>query len=89
MADSDSLARNILQGKPELLRGKVELQISYHSGDSPAIVFLHGGLGNRLNWRSQYEYFSNREEKFWHTIWLDTDSLAPIRNTQWVVIDGI
>ena len=58
MANSDSkIAKNILKGKSKRLRGKIELQISYHPGNSPAIVFIHGGLGNRLNWRSQYEYF--------------------------------
>ena len=61
MSDSDStIAKDILNGKPKLLRGQIELQVSYHPGNSPAIVFLHGGLGNRLNWRSQYEYFVDR-----------------------------
>ncbi|MGV2829826.1 alpha/beta fold hydrolase [Myxosarcina sp. GI1(2024)] len=49
-----------LQGKLIGLRRQVKLQVSYHSGASPALVFIHGGLGNRFNWRSQYEYFLTR-----------------------------
>lgn len=52
---TDSLA-----GKLISLRGRVKLQVSYHSGNTPALVFLHGGLGNRFNWRSQYEFFVAR-----------------------------
>ncbi|MEA5510268.1 hypothetical protein VB715_10890 [Crocosphaera sp. UHCC 0190] len=39
------------------LRRGVKRQVCYHSGDSPALVFVYGGLGNRFNWRSQYEFF--------------------------------
>lgn len=38
------------------LRPGVNLAVSYRSGKSPALVFLHGGLGNRHNWRIQYEF---------------------------------
>jgi pimeloyl-ACP methyl ester carboxylesterase len=38
------------------LRRGVELQVCHTPGRSPAWVFLHGGLGNRFNWRSQYEF---------------------------------
>jgi pimeloyl-ACP methyl ester carboxylesterase len=37
------------------LRKGVELAVSVHGGTAPAVVFLHGGLGNRFNWRSQFE----------------------------------
>lgn len=46
-----------LHGKPVNLRQGVDLQVCYHSGAKPALVFLHGGLGNRFNWRCQYEFF--------------------------------
>lgn len=46
-----------LAGESIDLRRRVKLQVSYHSGTSPSLVFLHGGLGNRYNWRSQYEFF--------------------------------
>lgn len=51
--DSD----DTLAGKIIHLRQGVDLQVSHCSGKSPAIVFLHGGMGNRLNLRSQYEFF--------------------------------
>lgn len=46
-----------LSGQLVTIRRQVNLQVSYHAGKTPAIVFIHGGLGNRFNWRSQYEYF--------------------------------
>lgn len=46
-----------LIGKLVPLRRRVKLQVSYHAGASPSLVFLHGGLGNRFNWRSQFEFF--------------------------------
>lgn len=46
-----------LDGRGIYLRRQVKLQVSYHSGATPGLVFLHGGLGNRFNWRSQYEFF--------------------------------
>ena len=49
---SDPLAGELIS-----LRRRVKLQVSYHSGANPCLVFLHGGLGNRFNWRSQYEFF--------------------------------
>ncbi len=49
-----------LAGKSFQLRRGVELRVCHSprqtSGQTPAIVFLHGGLGNRFNWRSQYEF---------------------------------
>ncbi|HEY9877046.1 MAG TPA: alpha/beta hydrolase [Leptolyngbyaceae cyanobacterium] len=38
------------------LRSGVTLQVCHHPGTLPAMVFLHGGLGNRFNLRSQYEF---------------------------------
>lgn len=52
-----------LQGESVLLRRRVKLQVSYHSGETPALVFLHGGLGNRFNWRSQYEFFLHQRRE--------------------------
>ena len=54
-SNSDSL-----EGESVHLRRRVDLQVSYHPGATPGIVFLHGGLGNRFNWRSQYEFFLDR-----------------------------
>ena len=50
--DTDYLVGQIVK-----LRRRVNLQVSYHAGETPGIVFIHGGLGNRFNWRPQYEYF--------------------------------
>jgi pimeloyl-ACP methyl ester carboxylesterase len=47
---------DLLTGKPLPLRSGVCLQVSHQAGTQPAIVFLHGGLGNRFNLRSQYEF---------------------------------
>lgn len=38
------------------IREGVELKVSLVPGRTPALVFLHGGLGNRFNWRSQFEF---------------------------------
>jgi pimeloyl-ACP methyl ester carboxylesterase len=46
-----------LTGSAVQLRQGVTLQVSHFSGKAPAMVFLHGGLGNRYNWRPQFEYF--------------------------------
>ena len=48
---------DFMQGESIYLRRRVKLQVSYHSGKTPGLVFIHGGLGNRFNWRSQYEFF--------------------------------
>lgn len=49
-----------LMGKKISLRRGVDLQVCYTQGQNPTIVFLHGGLGNRYNWRSQYEFFQSQ-----------------------------
>ncbi|MDA0266146.1 MAG: alpha/beta hydrolase [Cyanobacteria bacterium] len=51
MKDAD-----LLTGKPLSLRSGVRLQVCHQVGTQPGIVFLHGGLGNRFNLRSQYEF---------------------------------
>ncbi|MGB3764917.1 MAG: alpha/beta hydrolase [Phormidesmis sp.] len=44
------------------LRPSVDLAVSYSPAlasqkpSAPPLVFLHGGLGNRYNWRTQYEF---------------------------------
>ena len=50
-------SEDYLQGETVKLRRRVQLQVSYHGGITPGLVFIHGGLGNRFNWRSQYEFF--------------------------------
>jgi pimeloyl-ACP methyl ester carboxylesterase len=49
--------RDPLYGSVIHLRRGVDLKVCHCSGKQPALVFLHGGLGNRFNWRSQYEFF--------------------------------
>jgi pimeloyl-ACP methyl ester carboxylesterase len=49
-------SEDILSGQSISLRPGVTLHACYAPGESPALVFLHGGLGNRYNWRSQYEF---------------------------------
>lgn len=45
-----------LSGQPINLRPGVHLRVDYIKGHMPALVFVHGGMGNRWNWRSQFEY---------------------------------
>lgn len=47
---------DLLEGSPVKLRRQVVLQVAHQSGQAPCLVFLHGGLGNRYNWRSQFEF---------------------------------
>lgn len=54
------MAEDLLQGQLINLRGNIHLQVCHQEGDKPALVFLHGGLGNRFNWRYQYEFFARR-----------------------------
>lgn len=56
------LHEDALTGESIQLRRGVRLQVCHHQGQYPAIVFLHGGLGNRFNWRSQYEYFLAQQQ---------------------------
>ncbi|PAX59522.1 alpha/beta fold hydrolase [Brunnivagina elsteri] len=48
--------KDALVGCPINLRNGVNLQVCYTPGNNPAMVFLHGGTGNRFNLRSQYEF---------------------------------
>lgn len=50
------MASEILSGQTVYLRRRVALEVAHTAGKSPALVFLHGGLGNRYNWRAQYEF---------------------------------
>ncbi len=49
-------AVDLLGGKSIRLRRGISLQVCHSPGQTPTLVFLHGGLGNRYNWRSQYEF---------------------------------
>lgn len=48
--------RETLTGQTVQVRPGVQLTVSHSPGTAPALVFLHGGLGNRYNWRAQYEF---------------------------------
>lgn len=51
-----STSRDLLAGKPLQWRRDTSFQVCHSPGEAPALIFLHGGLGNRYNWRSQYEF---------------------------------
>lgn len=53
---NDDTVKDALAGSELHLRWGVELQVCYSPGQTPALVFLHGGMGNRFNLRSQYEF---------------------------------
>ena len=53
---SNDTFKDALAGSRLHLRQGVELQVCFSPGKTPALVFLHGGLGNRFNMRSQYEF---------------------------------
>lgn len=38
----------------------VRLKVCHTTGHFPAVVFIHGGLGNRFNWRSQWEFLRSQ-----------------------------
>jgi pimeloyl-ACP methyl ester carboxylesterase len=52
--------QDALAGSTIHLRRGVNLQVCHSSGKTPAIVFLHGGTGNRFNFRSQYEFVQSQ-----------------------------
>jgi pimeloyl-ACP methyl ester carboxylesterase len=56
MTSSADSSQDYLTGQAIALRQNVTLQVCHQVGADPAVVFLHGGLGNRFNWRSQYEF---------------------------------
>ncbi|KEF40777.1 MAG: alpha/beta hydrolase [Cyanobium sp. CACIAM 14] len=45
-----------LLGERLVLRRGVSLQVCHMPGRAPSLVFLHGALGNRFNWRPQIEF---------------------------------
>lgn len=52
----DDTAVDALAGEKIHLRCGVDLQVCYSPGTNPTFVFLHGGLANRFNWRSQHKF---------------------------------
>lgn len=50
------MTSEMLSSQTIRLRLGVRLEVSHTAGTLPALVFLHGGLGNRYNWRAQYEF---------------------------------
>jgi len=60
MIISRATSQDALVGEAINLRRGVNLQVCYSPGKSPALVFLHGGLGNRFNLRSQYQFGINQ-----------------------------
>lgn len=50
------MQQDLLAGECIHLRLGGNFQVAHQPGRSPAWVFLHGGLGNRFNWRWQYEF---------------------------------
>ncbi len=48
--------KDALAGTKIHLRRGVDLQVCHNPGVNPAVVFLHGGTGNRFNLRVQYEF---------------------------------
>jgi pimeloyl-ACP methyl ester carboxylesterase len=50
------LKSDLLHGETVSVRQDIDLQVCHNPGRQPALIFLHGGLGNRFNWRSQYEF---------------------------------
>ncbi len=63
-----TISQDTLTGQTIHLRSNVSLQVCHHPGRSPALVFLHGGLGNRFNWRSQIEF---AQAQGWETLAYD------------------
>lgn len=54
------LKRDTLADQVVHLGWGVHLQVCHNPGQSPGLVFLHGGMGNRFNWRAQYDFFHVR-----------------------------
>jgi pimeloyl-ACP methyl ester carboxylesterase len=49
-----------LQGEAITVRPGMTLQAAHGAGRLPGLVFLHGALGNRFNWRPQVEFCRER-----------------------------
>ncbi|RUR72393.1 alpha/beta fold hydrolase [Chlorogloeopsis fritschii PCC 9212] len=50
------MIQDALVGSSIHLRHGVTLQVSHAQGANPAVVFIHGEMGNRFNFRFQYEF---------------------------------
>ncbi len=50
------MSTDLLDGQPMQWRRGISFQVCHSPGKTPPLIFLHGGLGNRYNWRSQYEF---------------------------------
>lgn len=48
--------QDALAGSTIHLRQGVDLHVCHHPGKTPTVVFIHGGTGNRFNFRCQYEF---------------------------------
>ncbi|MCP6761729.1 MAG: alpha/beta hydrolase [Fischerella sp. CENA71] len=55
-----TVIEDALDGSTIHLRQWLNLQVCHSSGATPAVVFIHGGTGNRFNFRSQYEFIQNQ-----------------------------
>jgi pimeloyl-ACP methyl ester carboxylesterase len=51
-----------MKGSPIRLPS-IHLQVAYSPGRSPAVVLIHGGLGSRFNWRSQWEFLRSHGQE--------------------------
>lgn len=49
--------QDLLQGETIYLGEQVQLHVAYQKGRQPTVVLLHSGLGDRRNWRAQYDSF--------------------------------
>lgn len=56
MPHSPAMEESITIAGTQVRLSSVALQVAYAPGRLPAIVFVHGGLGNRYNWRLQWEF---------------------------------
>ncbi|MEA5505155.1 alpha/beta hydrolase [Halotia wernerae UHCC 0503] len=50
------MTEDVLAGSTIHLRQGVDLQVCYSPGVALPIVFIHGGMGNRFNFRAQYKF---------------------------------
>ena len=51
MTTNINASKDTLAGQVINLRRGVDLQVCHSRGRNPAVVFLHGGMGNRFNLR--------------------------------------
>lgn len=63
VTDPDPMA-----GEAIAIRPNLSLQVCHSPGRAPALVFLHGGLGNRYNWRAQYQF---AQQQGWEALTYD------------------